>query len=139
MVSRGLVVYASIAIPILLESRYTGDAMSKAATTAFNLLVTGTADMRFNLGPFTNAASPGQLINPSLSQGDNSLTVPSGTQYLVFNPQTAGVLTVRGSMGDTGIKLSTTLPSFIPTAANVIVNVTQAGTLAQFGFGIGLV
>jgi hypothetical protein len=107
--------------------------MSKTATLAGNILVTGLGvDWTFNMN-VVSTPSPALSLNVVLINGPTALAPPSpNATYLVLQPNNCPALALQGPNTDTGLSLSTTLPSFFPVtgATNTgagACNVTCAG------------
>ena len=114
--------------------------MSKAGTFAGTVLIAGQGRQQsVNLGPVTNASSPGQITAPTLSSGDNLQTssVSPVAQIGVFispRPGQGYGIGVRSANTDSIIPLDAIYPSFIPIDPSVttwLLNSTTSGGIVD--------
>lgn len=111
--------------------------------------VTGGSDGARAIGPMviTTAAAVTQTLTVALTNGANTITVPTGTTAVVLLPPNApsstsvgsatfsGTLTLKGITGDTGTVMSAkwpTLLTFDTAPASFVVNSTATGTLVAW-------
>lgn len=107
------------------------------AATVQNLL-TGSK----SLGPVVaNVASAvAQTTQTDFAIGDNTITIPTGTTWLiiVMPPAATGVIKLKGNAGDTGIQVSKTAPALVlpfdGTLPTLIINATVAITGVELLF-----
>jgi hypothetical protein len=81
-------------------------------------LPSGTATIALTLA---NATASGQELFTTLASGANSITVPSGTKWVIIVPPAGNstTLTFKGVTGDTGVVLHPTEPAIISLASSV--------------------
>lgn len=98
--------------------------MSKTATVA-GTSVTVTGDgvgMVYTIPglPSVNTLAPDPIQDIAMTSGANTVTVPSGAQYVVIVPPSGSVITMtlKGDAGDTGVHLATNRPSLMALASN---------------------
>ena len=62
-----------------------------------------------------NTSAPGTTSMPALSGGDNTITIPTGTEWVMIVPASTNtaVLTLKGDAADVGLELSKTRPALI--------------------------
>ncbi len=113
--------------------------MAKTSTTSISVEVTGdgvTASYTPPSAPVVNTTAPaGGPVSVTLSTGDNTITVPSGTQaFLLVPPATSTVVKLlKGAAPDTGFAIALAQPSFIavPAAtATILVNAASGETVS---------
>lgn len=88
------------------------------------------------------ASAVDQMQTIAVVNGANTVTVPSGTTYMVIagpnsitpapNPASSVTLTLKGVAGDTGIAFSTSKPlaiAFDTAPASVVINSTGSATV----------
>lgn len=103
-------------------------------------LPTGT----MTIGPLTltTANAVGENLLIALSSGANTIALPTGTTVVFIlgpnasvpqpNPNYAGVLTLKGVSGDTGIAIANDTPtmlSFDSSPANIVINASVATSI----------
>lgn len=68
----------------------------------------------------------------SLASGDNSITVPTGTSFILFVPPTSNteVIKVKGNAGDTGVQISKVLPTVLTWDATGSLILNAGGSVA---------
>ncbi len=112
--------------------------MAKVATTSISVAVAGDGVAETftpATSPIINTAAPaGGPLSVALTSGDNTLTVPPGSQGLVLVPPSSSVVAkkLKGVGGDTGFTLSATLPSVLmlpPGTATVLINAASSETV----------
>lgn len=70
-----------------------------------------------------------EILPTSLSSGDNTLSVPSGTKLIVLTPPTtnAATLKLKGAGGDTGVTIRPAESNPFPwSAGTVIINASTS-------------
>lgn len=113
--------------------------MSKIATVSASVLITGQGRSQYlNIGPVTNATSPGIIDAQTLTQGDNlqtSSVAPVAQIGVLISPR-AGQgysLGLRHANTETIIPIDDNYPSFIPVdpGGNTtwLLNSTSAGVV----------
>lgn len=96
--------------------------MSKTSTVAVVVNTVGDGSSTTDsVGPFAIASSPGQFTVANMAAGFNEIDCSAGlATFFLFNPAPAnGGLApiVKGATTDTGVAISSTTPSLIPTNA----------------------
>ena len=113
--------------------------MAKICTTSLSVTVTGdgvSESFTPATSPVVNTAAPaGGPVDVSLSSGDNTITVPTGTKGFLIVPPSASAVAkkLKGAGGDTGFGLAPALPSaiMVPTGtATIIINAASAETVS---------
>ena len=72
-----------------------------------------------------------QILNVSLSAGDNVLSLATGTKLIIVVPPTtnAATLKLKGVIGDTGFTIRSSEPNPIPwTTGSVLINASALVT-----------
>ena len=110
-------------------------------TISFNVSggPTGTRTYTQNV-PLASAVDQTSVV--ALSSGANTITIPTGTSYMIItgpnavsptpNPLSAAVLTLKGVAGDTGVVISARNPhvhSFDTAPASVVLNASTTCTV----------
>lgn len=90
--------------------------------------VTGPKTIRFD---YTSTA--GTIRDLNLATGSNSVTIPSGSEGIIFVPPSTNTvaLTLKGVTGDTGVLLHATNPSIIAVSSSTTVCVISAATIVS--------
>lgn len=75
-----------------------------------------------------NGVSPGAIAIQTLSAGNNTINVPSGTTGITIEPDSSNTIgiTLKGVAGDTGIPLALGSPTSIGVTAAVTTIVLNA-------------
>jgi hypothetical protein len=78
------------------------------------------------------AAAVADVQTVSLSSGDNTITVPTGTSFILFTPPVANaeVLKVKGNAADTGVQISKVLPTVLTWDATGSLIINAGGAVA---------
>lgn len=77
------------------------------------------------------AAAVADVQTVSLSSGDNTITVPTGTSFILFTPPVANtqVILVKGAAGDTGVQVSKVLPTVLTWDATGALILNASGSI----------
>lgn len=121
--------------------------MASTGTVTLNGNVSGGPAGTRSFGPNTvplNTAVDQTLVT-ALASGANTVTVPTGSTVCIIvgpnatspNPLWAGVLTVKGVAGDTGVVVSAKFPTMLSwdtAPASFVLNASITGATVEFWF-----
>lgn len=79
------------------------------------------------------SAPIGEVLVQTLASGNNSITVPSGSSYVLIQPPSANTvaLVLKGVNGDTGVSIHPSNPfllSLASSATSFVINAASATT-----------
>jgi hypothetical protein len=112
--------------------------MATTSTTNLSITISGQGFSYTYTPPtsaFANSAAPGAVpTNVALVSGNNTITLPTGTQVVLIVPPagSANAKTLKGVNGDTGIALNPALPTLLTVASSVtsiVINATSGETI----------
>ncbi len=110
--------------------------MAVSATRKITITYAGDLTASHVIDAPTNSTSPAQIEVLTLSSGDNTIAVPGGgttARSVTIVPPSGNTtaITLKGVVGDTGIRLHDTDPSTITLHSSVANLVLNAGASIQ--------
>jgi hypothetical protein len=88
-------------------------------------------------GSITSSAAVGEVLSIVLASGDNTISVPSGTTTVYFQPPVGNAiaLKLKGAGGDTGVtisKVNLSIFSLDASQTSLIINAGSAFSAATY-------